>query len=153
MDMHPPTDLELETYLHVFFRFDLTWDPSHLYQEYTIADLDINVDDLIPSFGHGDVNSYGEFYTRECATHVSSQSQTAGLEEYIDNTLLLVHLHKVTPAQHDFKRLKPNFGFAPSKRIQKTIENTTQFCRLDARLPLRKHFKITFPGCQCASSQ
>jgi hypothetical protein len=92
------------------------------------------------------VNNYGEFHTRECATHVSTHSQPTGLEEYIDNTLLLVHLNKITPAQHDFNRLKPNFGFAPSKRIQKTIEHTTQFCRLDARLPIRKHFKSRFPA-------
>jgi hypothetical protein len=109
MDMHPPTDLELETYPHVFFTSDNTWDPSNLDQEYPIEDLNIDTDDCIPSFGQGEVNNYGEFHTHECATHVSSYSHATGLEEYIDNTLLLVHLNKVTPAQHDFNRLKPNF--------------------------------------------
>jgi hypothetical protein len=61
----------------------------------------------------------------------------------LTNTLIA---HKITPAQHDFNRIKPNFGFAPYKRIQKKIEQTTQFCRLDARLPLRKHFKSRFPA-------
>jgi hypothetical protein len=40
--------------------------------------------------------------------------------------------------------LYQNFGFVPTKRIQKTIENTTQFCRLDARLPQRKLFTLRF---------
>jgi hypothetical protein len=68
------------------------------------------------------------------------------IEDYIDETIWKVNLHKVTLAQHDFNRLAPNFGFVPTKRIQKTIEHTTQFCRLDARLPLLKHFKSRFPA-------
>jgi hypothetical protein len=40
----------------------------------------------------------------------------------------------------------PNFGFVPATRIQKSIENTTQFARMDTRLPLRKHFKCRFPA-------
>jgi hypothetical protein len=41
--------------------------------------------------------------------------------DYIDETILKVHLHKVTPVQHDFNRLAQYFGFVPTKRIQKTI--------------------------------
>jgi hypothetical protein len=57
-----------------------------------------------------------------------------------------VYENHVTPQTYDFGRLQPNFGFVPTKRIQKTIENTTQFCRLDVRLPLRKHYKSRFPA-------
>jgi hypothetical protein len=67
----------------------------------------------------------------------------------VDTSLRLVHVNHVnhvTPSQHDFNRLNPHFGFVPSKRIQKTNEHTTQYCRLDARLPLRKHFKSRFPA-------
>jgi hypothetical protein len=52
----------------------------------------------------------------------------------------------VTTKEHDFVRLAPNFGFVPAIPIQKTIENTTQFARMDTRLPLRKHFKSRFPA-------
>ena len=35
VDMHPPTDLEMESYPHVIFTSDVTWDPSSLDHEYT----------------------------------------------------------------------------------------------------------------------
>jgi hypothetical protein len=54
--------------------------------------------------------------------------------------------HIVQPKQHDFNRLKPHFGFVPVGRIQHTIANTSQFARMDTRLPLRKHFKSRFPA-------
>jgi hypothetical protein len=65
MYMHPPTNLEPETYPHVFFTSDITWDPRNLDQEYPVEDLYIDTDDCIPSFGHGEVNIYREFHTHE----------------------------------------------------------------------------------------
>jgi hypothetical protein len=47
--------------------------------------------------------------------------------------------------QHDPKCLAPNFAFVPEEQIQQTIDYTTQFARMDTRLPLRKHFKSQFP--------
>ena len=148
IDMHPPTDHELHTYPHVFFTSDDAWNPQNLDHEYNIDDLDITDDDHIPSFGNEDVNDYGEFNTRECSTHLISHHQDnfETYHSYVDRTIIQVHLNHVTPRQHDFNRLQPHFGFVPTKRIQKTIENTTQFCRLDARLPLRKHYKSRFPA-------
>jgi hypothetical protein len=152
MDMHPPSDSELETLPHVFFTSDTQWDPAILDHEYQVEDLEIGPDDHIPTFGHPLVDPYGEFIPRECAmlatTQLSAQTvtQPEPLGEYVDKTLLLVHNNNVTPKQHDFNRLKPHFGFVPAQRIQKTLENTTQFCRMDARLPLRKHFKSRFPA-------
>jgi hypothetical protein len=63
MDMHPPTDLELETYPHVFFTSDTPQDSSNLNQEYPVEDLHVSTDDCIPSFGAGEVNNYGDFHT------------------------------------------------------------------------------------------
>jgi hypothetical protein len=67
-------------------------------------------------------------------------------EDYLDTSLQLVHVNHITSSQHDFNRLKPHCGFVPPKRIQKTIEHTTQYCWLDARLPLQKHNKYCFPA-------
>jgi hypothetical protein len=72
--MHPPTDLELEIYPHVYLTSYITWNPSNLDQEYPVEDRHIDTDDCIPSFDHGELNNYGEFHTRECATHISSHS-------------------------------------------------------------------------------
>jgi hypothetical protein len=58
----------------------------------------------------------------------------------------IVSATNIQPKQHDFNRLKPNFGWAPVERIRKTLENTTQFARADPRLPMRKHFKTRFPA-------
>ena len=153
MDMSPPSDAELDAHPHVFFTADVTWDPRHLDHEYLPDELDIDPGDHIPTFGHEGISSHGDFFTRECTTHeltLSSKPTITPFDNYVDHTLLQVHYSKVTPLQHDFNRLKPNFGFIPAKRIQKTIEHTTQFCRLDARLPLCKHFKSRFPAANVA---
>jgi hypothetical protein len=39
LDMHPSTDLDLETYPHVFFTSDTTWDPSILVLEYNVDEM------------------------------------------------------------------------------------------------------------------
>ena len=117
MDMHPPTDLELESYPHVFFTSDNSWDPTSLDHEYSVLDMEnITDEDHIPSFESHLVNAYGEI------------------------PIFDVNFSQVTNSAHDFNRFRPYFGYVPSKRIQKTLDNSTQFCRLDARLPLRKHF-------------
>jgi Reverse transcriptase (RNA-dependent DNA polymerase) len=153
MDMCPPSDSDMESYPHVFFTSDDTWDPTFLDDEYTVEDMEITAHDLVPSYGWKELNKYGEFLQRECETHfvlaIQPYPETSIPEDfdtYVDNTIREVHLNNVHPKQHDFNRLKPNFGFVPALRIQKTIENTTQFCRLDNRLPLRKHFKTRFPA-------
>jgi hypothetical protein len=63
MDMHPPTDLDLETYPLVFFTSDTTCDPSILDLEYIVDEMDIVEDDHSSSLGLFDVNNYGEFHT------------------------------------------------------------------------------------------
>jgi hypothetical protein len=131
MDMYPPTDLDLDTYPNAFFTSDTTWAPSILDLEYIVDEIYIVEDDHSPSFGHFDVNNYGEFHTRECSNYLTIATRDTqsdeNFEDYIDDTLFKLHLHKVTPAQHDFNRLAPNFGFVPTKRIQKTIEHPRSF--------------------------
>ena len=61
MDMHPPTDLELESYPHVFFTSDNAWDPSSLDHEYSVPDIqNLTDEDHVPSFESQLVNNYGE---------------------------------------------------------------------------------------------
>ena len=103
MDMHPPTDLELESYPHVIFTSDTPWDPTSLDHEYNVPDMEnLTEEDHIPSFEPNQVTAYGE------------------LPQY------LVHYNKVTTSAHDFNRLRPYFGYVPTKRIQKTMDHTTQ---------------------------
>jgi hypothetical protein len=53
--------------------------------------------------------------------------------------------HIIGTKQHDPKRLAPNFAFVLEEQILKTINHTTQYARMDTRLPLHKHFKSRFP--------
>jgi hypothetical protein len=46
----------------------------------------------------------------------------------------------------DVEALKPNFGWVDAKRIQSTLDNTTQYYRAANYYPFRKHFKSRFPA-------
>jgi hypothetical protein len=52
----------------------------------------------------------------------------------------------VSPHDHEFTKLKPYFCFVTADRIKKTLHNSTQYCRLDNRLPLRTHLRSRFPA-------
>jgi hypothetical protein len=144
IDMSPPTDEELSTYPHVIFTSDLPWNPDLIDNEYTIEDLDIHEDDIITSSYHPNtLNDYGEIYDHSAD---ALGSPTMVIKTVSKPTFYLTRKQLVAPKQHDFVRLAPNFAFLPPMRIQKTFDNTTQFARLDTRLPLRKHFKSRFPA-------
>jgi Reverse transcriptase (RNA-dependent DNA polymerase) len=130
MDMSPPTDNDIATFPHIMFTADLPWDPSSLDDEYGPEDELVDDEDTISDYHHDEVNDYGELMPE-----ARSSNQTNRVAPRV-----------VHPKQHDFVRLKPNFGFVPVDRIRHTIDNTTQFARADARLPLRRHFKTRFPA-------
>jgi hypothetical protein len=149
MDMYPPSDEELESLPHVIFTADECWDPTSNDNEYHLDKIEFEEDDFVPCFGHNIIDRQGNVVFHECLHHMVAPHNDitdASFYDYVDATVINVHHNHVSQKQHNFDRLKPNFGFVPSKRIQKTIENTTQFCRMDARLPLRKHFKSRFPA-------
>ena len=65
---------------------------------------------------------------------------------YVDNCLREVHFNKVDKSRQNWDDLSPNFGFIPQNRMEKTVENTTQFGRVDHRWPMRHHFKSRSPA-------
>jgi hypothetical protein len=84
MNMHPPLDHELNTYSHVFFTSDETWNPAIMDQEYDIEDIIITENDHIPSFGQEELSNYGELNSRECSMHLTSNQHH--LEESLITT-------------------------------------------------------------------
>jgi hypothetical protein len=125
--MSPPTQGELDTYPHVFFTTDTEWHPQNVNDKYSVTDLDITDDDIQHSDYHpGSLDVYGDL-----------------IPSYHQHD---VHLRTVQPTQPDLDTISPNFGVFPRLRIQHTLDHTTQFARLDTRLPLRKHFKSRFPA-------
>jgi hypothetical protein len=80
----------------------------------------------LPDFASDEVNNYGEIHSSE----QSIQSTTSSLciqphgkfdtfDDYVNNTLTLIHINRVTPQTHDFNRLQLNFGFVSPKHIQR----------------------------------
>jgi hypothetical protein len=67
-------------------------------------------------------------------------------EDHEDIKSLGVYKAFTMPKPRDLNKLKPHFGYAPRERIKHTLENSTQFARLDTRLPLRTHFKSRYPA-------
>jgi hypothetical protein len=46
MDMSPPTAEEIDTYPHVIFTSDMTWDAQVIDDEYSVSDLDLSEDTM-----------------------------------------------------------------------------------------------------------
>jgi hypothetical protein len=137
--MHPSTDEELEAYPHVNFTSDMPWEPQVFDNKYDVTDLDLSEDNLAKAEYHPALNDYGEISwydddDPELYTMCTAVAKVCG------------NKHIVGTKQHDPKRLAPNFAFVPEERILKTIEYTTQYARMDTRLPLRKHFKSRLPA-------
>ena len=142
IDMHPPSDDELNSYPHVLFTSDMPWDPQVLDDEYNVDDLDLNEDDLVkPSYHPDALNEFGEIQP----SHLDDPDLYT-YQTQVQKFSIASNKHVVGPKQHDFERLSPNFAFVPQERIRNTIDHTTQYARLDTRLPLRKHFKSRFPA-------
>jgi hypothetical protein len=101
----------------------MPWDPQVHDHECNIQDLEPPIDSTLldPTYHSDTINDFGEM------------------------TFYNVNYQRVQPKQLDFTRLLPNFGYVPVDRIKHTLKNTTQFDRLDTRLPLRKHYKTRFP--------
>ena len=140
MEMPPPTDHGLEHYPHECFTSDMPWDPSILDSEISAKDILLHEDEPMNPYYHPSTrNNYGEIIKYQTDFHeISDVVHT--------NVMSIFYLSPqfVRPKVQSFNKLEPNFGFAPAIRIQKTLENTTQFARLDTRLPLRIHCKVAF---------
>ena len=125
--------IKLSTYPHVIFTSDVPWEPQLVNDEYPVSSLDLDENEVLTSDYHPDtLNDYGELHSHSLSIVSSPKVQA--------------HRTSVSPVKHDPDKLSPNFGFVPIKRIQHTLDHTTQFARLDTRLPLRKHFKSRFPA-------
>jgi hypothetical protein len=144
MDMVKPTDNDMSTYPHVIFTSDNEWDPHILDDEYSHSDFDA---DLLPlDLPDPRVNQYGEILNRKSEYYHASTEDT-GLYEYVNTCLYEVkHGRRVRTEEHDFKCLRPNFGWTTTNRIKKTLENTTKFARAQDCYPMRKHYKTRFPA-------
>jgi hypothetical protein len=64
MDMSPPTAEEVDTYPHVIFTSDKTWDPQVIDDEYSVSDVDISQDTMpFPEYHPDTLNRFGDVHT------------------------------------------------------------------------------------------
>jgi hypothetical protein len=106
IEMHPPTDEELEAYPQFNFASDTPWEPQVFDNEYSVDELDLSEDDLAKSEHHPSLNGYGEINRNdhddpELFTMCTAIAKVCG------------NKHIIVIKQHDPKRLAPNFAFVP----------------------------------------
>ena len=150
MDMSQPTLSDMDSYPHVMFTADMPWDPQVHDHEYNIHELPpLNADQLDPAYHPDTLNNYGELTTYHINQHTWNVLPVDIADAYHYGELDFtrnVNYHNVKPKQHEFAFLQTYFSFVPVERIRHTLNHTTQFARMDPRLPLRKHYKTRFPA-------
>jgi len=156
MDMCIPTSEEVDKYPSVFFTSDARWDPCVLDNEQTVSDLNVSEEEETPDLYEENISDTGNFLfdgvfdiePEDYSVHALNYNmkEFPALDDYVDKCLRQVHNRKIRPEDPDLKKLAPYFGFVEEKRIQKTIENTTQFGKVENRVPFRRHFKSRFPA-------
>ena len=149
MDMHPPTDAELDTQgksglPQTILTSDLDWVPSSVDHEHD-ADQWFDAMEDLPDLDSGlpfDENS-------ECQCTHDVDAHLAMINKVCDfSTHLLINDKELletsdTPQQQtelatDFEASQPKFGWLPVDVIKSAFENTTQFCWTPTSTQLKK---------------
>ena len=162
MDMRPPDDSEIESYPHVMFTSDSTWDPSVLDDETDLAVPNDNlvVDDFEQEFFFDAraacSSDTGEEAQRTIAKMLWDRREDAGEMSVLDHEDTLDYLaserfydcynQEVKRVEPDYKRVQKCLGLATIDTIKKTFQATTQFARNVVRLPFKMHLKSRFPA-------
>ena len=150
LDQSKPSPDDLDTYPHVFFTSDTTWDPSVYDNEFTASDLED--DCAVPSYLHrvdeyGRVNHEFAHIDIELYDHALAYDTLDPVSHPAKKDLMLPPAGGfVLPKHPDYASLRPNLGWISADRVKATLQNTTQHYKADSRLPLRKHFKSRFPA-------
>ena len=151
MDMHPPTDRDLDELTHVVFTGDSDWDPSMIDSE---VDADVlQGGEAAQAFGEVSPDDNLDFCVFEArrpdptmqpillgprVPTVCPEPTTDPAPPYLPKSIVG---HKP-----DFEALRPFFGWIPADRVRDTLKCTTQWYRMSQQYPMRKHFKTRFPA-------
>jgi hypothetical protein len=162
IDMHPPTDQEIQDLPSLVFTSDVDWDPSCLDDEHDMdvynPNLAYDVDDM-PDTGLRSLDT-GEGTQRIIAeallerlhgnqddgqdVSVLDREDTIDYlssEKYLEGNKNVLDRH-----QPNIELIRPCLGYAPDEVIKLTLKNTTQYARNSARFPFRNHHKSRFPA-------
>ena len=139
-----PTDQDLQNYPHVFFTSPDIWDASVLDHEITpslLEDINQHNDDSLIQDSIFD--EYGDLHHRAIQTlniFCDLPSPPSG------EPLTHAYMHDSSPAEEDWKSLRPYFGWQSEQVIKNTYQVTSRF---GGTIPqhdyLKKHFKSRNP--------
>ena len=149
MDMHPPTDEELDLLEHVVFTSDQEWDPSQMDREVELEggaengenggsdevddeNLDLNVNEVRRPQPENQLLTVGPIIPQT--------------EKPKEKPKMPYQPKCVLSADVDIGELRPNFGWIPEERIKNTLKCTIQWYRMSQRYPMRKHYRSRFPA-------
>jgi hypothetical protein len=109
IDMHTPTDEELEAYPQVNFTSDKPLEPQVFDNEYSVDDLDLSEDDLVKAEYHPSLNGYGKINHRNDHDDPELFTMCTAVAKVCHNK------HIVGTKQHDPKRF--SLFFLYSRRV------------------------------------
>ena len=157
MDMHPPTDEELDgpnQLPQVILTSDLEWNPSSIDFEYDPTSWFSQIDDLPNVEQPSKFDDYGEYVSdSSIATLCTYIENKYDLESYIlTNCCELINNYTVeardvTSTPTDYTKYQAQFGWLSIETIKNTFKHTTQFYRRPMSTLLKKQYKSPYPAC------
>ena len=143
-----PTDLDMDTYPHVFFTSPDEWDPS-------VLDHDPpHLDGLDPSqvpdqpFGDPMLDAYGDFNERIIAKlNILLDAPPGDCGSYTStSSVSTVNLHQSSPQEPDWNAPRPFFAWTSPSSIKDTFNVTTRHGTAPHTQDyIKKHFKSRNP--------
>jgi hypothetical protein len=158
MDMHPPSDDEINELPHVILTSDIDWDPTIVdndmdFEEWLDAQMEL---DFLPGVNdYADLTFNDQGYYRNVSVNntefmdaIQDISEICDLDSIVENIERKIRVanHNVSSNDPDFEVLRPNFAWAPVDVIKRTFDVTTRWARSIEHFPFRKHFKSRFPA-------
>jgi len=146
MDMRPPTDEELDTLPHVIMTSDDEWNTTSMDSEPDESEFldavsnEHDIDEWVECNDQYDEEfSEDELNLMVCLQDVASEAYRVCMGA-------VKPPRKLLPQKPNFGALRKFFNWASDTKIEKTLRATTQWFRLDKRLPMRRHVKSRFPA-------
>ena len=152
MDMHPPSDEELDELPQVVLTYDMDWDPSVVDNDLELTQwlyAQMELDNLPEVNDYGDLTFDDQGYYRDVTVKMAvfydsyqCTSEYCDLEDIVDNIKRKYreNPHEVSQNDPDFKALRPNFAWAPVEVIKRTFDVTTRWAP-----SILETLQVTFP--------
>ena len=141
MDMHPPSDIELDTLEHITFTSDMPWDPSSLDSEpaddsfASVPNQTLDPDLVPPSLTGIDDFDPDSDSDSDHDNHVAQPNFSSDelnlyccLLDCNNSDITLSSMMSILPKNPNYDALRPYFGWAQIQRIKHTFDPPLSLC-------------------------